>query len=121
MNRFEMEENVRKILGGKFGVRFDKKNLDVGTKRHEFDLVSADESIIGEVKTSEPNKHRFSKNLRTAQLGDLSRDCLLLAARESKQRILALTDRVVCQRFLDSEYGEAAKKLGIDIMHVQVD
>jgi hypothetical protein len=78
--------------------------------------------VVDEVKTSEPNRQKpASKGLRSAQLGDFCRDCLLLlAAQNATTRIFALTDKTVHERFLATEYGKASKMLGIDIQHVSV-
>ncbi|MEM3714364.1 MAG: hypothetical protein QXF82_05390 [Nitrososphaeria archaeon] len=48
----EKEEYARKVLSQKFGINFFKRKVRLrGTnKTYEFDLVSPDGSIVGEVK-----------------------------------------------------------------------
>lgn len=121
--RSDKETRVREKIGARLGKPLFKKRLELTPGLvHEFDFVSEDGTVVGEVKTSETNKQRpDSQNLRTAQLGDFCRDCsLLLAARKASERIFVLTDKTVYERFLTTEYGKAAKILGIDIQHVPV-
>ena len=117
------EEKVRKKLEEEFGVALNKKRIQVveGVE-HEFDFVSEDGSIIGEVKTSGAGRSGLTHNRFQTIFGDISRDCLLLLAQKrAKKRIFVLTDETVCRRFQASQYGKAAYALGIDIRYVQAD
>jgi hypothetical protein len=117
--RLKKEADVRSRLSRNFGPLTKRKMKLAGGEEHECDFVSADGRIVGEIKTSEPNKQKLSsKALRTATLGDISRDCLLLLGTKARKRILVLTNRVVYRRFIASKYGKVAKELGIDIRHV---
>lgn len=113
------EEKVRSVLGKEFRTKFSKKRL-ITDINHEFDLVSENQRIVGEVKTSEPNSRAMKGNgLRTAQLGDLARDCLLLLTVKADRRILVLTDKTVFEKFKETQYGKAAIRLGIDLRYVR--
>jgi len=117
------EERVRRKLEEEFGVPLHKKRIQVVEGiEHEFDFVSEDGSIIGEVKTSGAGRSGLTHNRFQTIFGDISRDCLLLLAyRRAKKRIFVLTDETVRRRFQASQYGKAAQALGIDIKSVQVD
>ena len=117
------EERVRKKLEEEFGMPLHKKRIQVveGVE-HEFDFVSEDGSIIGEVKTSGAGRSGLTHNRFQTIFGDISRDCLLLLAqRRAKKRMFVLTDETVYKRFQGSQYGKAAQALGIDIRLVQAD
>lgn len=119
--RIEKEAKVRSRLSRKFGRLAKRKMKLKGGDVHECDFVSEDAAIVGEIKTSEPNKRNtLSKTLRTATLGDISRDCLLLLGTRAKKRILVLTNQEVYRRFISSKYGKVATALGIDIQYVDV-
>lgn len=115
------EEKVRKKLEDELGVSLHKKRIQVveGVE-HEFDFVSEDGSIIGEVKTSGAGRSGLTHNRFQTIFGDISRDCLLLLAqRNAKKRIFVLTDETVYNRFQGSQYGKAAQALGIEIRRIQ--
>ena len=105
------------------GVPLQKKRIQVveGVE-HEFDFVSEDGSIIGEVKTSGEGRIGITHNRFQTIFGDISRDCLLLLAHSrAKKRFFVLTDETVYGRFRASQYGKAAQALGIEIRHLQLD
>lgn len=117
------EEKVRKKLERELGVALYKKRIQIieGVE-HEFDFVSEDGSIIGEVKTSGEGRSGLTHKRFQTIFGDISRDCLLLLAlRRAKKRMFVLTDETVYRRFQGSQYGKAAQALGIDIRLVQAD
>ncbi len=113
---------MRKKLEQELGLILNKKRIKVVEGiEHEFDLVSEDETIVGEVKTSGEGRIGLTHNRFQTIFGDISRDCLLLLAqRRAKRRIFVLTDKKVFERFLESQYGKAAKALGIEIRWVQL-
>lgn len=114
------EEKVRKKLEEEFGVSLRKKRIQVveGVE-HEFDFVSEDGLIIGEVKTSGEGRSGLNQNRFQTIFGDISRDCLLLLAqRNAKKRIFVLTDETVYRRFQGSQYGKAAQALGIELRYI---
>jgi hypothetical protein len=117
-DRMDLEEKVRKKLAKRFG-KPSKRSI-VPQIEHDFDFVSADDSVVGEVKTSEPNSQNPNGNLRTATLGDISKDCLFLLTAKRARKILVLTNKTVCQKFKASKYGKAAQMLGVEIENVNV-
>ncbi|MDG7007897.1 MAG: hypothetical protein JRN06_06605 [Nitrososphaerota archaeon] len=112
-----------KVLEREFHVPFRETalNLPHGA-RHSFDLVSKNQRIVAEVKTSEPNKAPGRERyLRSAQLGDFARDILLLlAVRKAKKRLLILTNKTVYDLFLATPYARAAIAQGIEVRYVKV-
>ncbi len=116
----DAEERVRKKLEEQLGVSLQKKRIPVveGVE-HEFDFVSEDGSIIGEIKTSGEGRSGLNHSRFQTIFGDFSRDCLLLLAqRNARKRIFVITDEVVCKRFQGTQYGKAAQALGIDIQWI---
>ena len=114
------EGRVRKKLEEEFGVSLHKKRIQVveGVE-HEFDFVSEDGSIIGEVKTSGEGRSGLNQSRFQTIFGDISRDSLLLLAqRNAKKRIFVLTDETVYRRFQGSQYGKAAQALGIELRYI---
>ena len=117
------EEKVRKKLERELGVALYKKRIQIieGVE-HEFDFVSEDGSIIGEVKTSGEGRSGLTHNRFQTIFGDISRDCLLLLAQKgAKKRIFVLTDETVSRRFQGSQYGKAAQALGIELRYIPAD
>ncbi len=102
---------MRKKLEEELGLTLNKKRIEVVEGiEHEFDLVSEDESIIGEVKTSGEGRIGLTHNRFQTIFGDISRDCLLLLAqRRAKRRIFALTDKKVFERFLGANTAKPPK------------
>lgn len=95
--------------------------IAIGNKQHKFDFASKDGLMVGEVKTSEPNRRKPEGPLRSAVKGDLCRDCLLmLAVKRAKRRILVLTNKTVYEKFMATQYGQATKVLRIEVFSVEV-
>jgi hypothetical protein len=111
------ENRERRMLEKEFNTPLPETTLPFpGNTEHTFDLVSRDRKIIGEIKTSEPNKMRKTDTLRSATYGDLCTDCLLLLyPRRAMHRLLIPTDNTVLERFVKSRYGQVAEAKGIDI------
>ena len=122
-NGLNAEEKVREKLAQELGIALYKKRIQViGGVEHEFDFVSEDGSIIGEIKTSGEGRSGLNHNRFQTIFGDFSRDCLLLLAqRTARKRIFVITDEVVCKRSQATQYGKAAQALGIDIRCIQAD
>jgi hypothetical protein len=120
--RTDKENEVIRRMARKLRTTLLKQEpIMIGKRPHRFDFASKDHSIVGEVKTSEPNKQNPDGPLRSALKGDLCRDCLvLLAAKKAKKRILVLTNQTVYEKFMYTEYGQAAKVLGIDVRPINL-
>jgi hypothetical protein len=118
-----VEEKVRQRLTEIYHTPLQKVKLEIKDGLlAEFDFASKDQRIIGQIKTSRPSRVGKQKGkVRIAQVGDLSRDCLLLAAKKNaKTRLLVLTNGKVFDTFRISKWGKAAEALGIRIRLEQV-
>jgi len=60
--RLKKEADVRSRLSRKFGSLTKRRMKLAGGEEHECDFVSADGRIVGEIKTSEPNKQKQASN-----------------------------------------------------------
>jgi hypothetical protein len=116
--RIEAKTRSRLEREYKVHLRRGKAELLDGTIA-EFDTISDDKNVIGEIKASEPRKQgKLRGRVRTkTQFGDFSRDCMkLAAAKEGRERWFVLTDKTVYEEFRNSLYGKAASALGIRII-----
>lgn len=116
--RKALENKVRKRLQRELKTPLPETDLPLpGGTHHRFDLVSPDRRIVGEIKTSEPNRKRKSNELRSATIGDLCKDCLLLLGRRGvDHRIFVVTDRTVYEKFLETPYAQVCVAKGIEIL-----
>ena len=86
----ETENLIRNFLEGMFGVHLRKRKLVVGydsknrPQIHEFDVVSDDMNIVGEIKSGRKSRGNF--------VGALS-DCFLLTKVKAKKKLLVLSDK----------------------------
>jgi hypothetical protein len=87
MNPRQIEQTARKKLEEMFGVSLPKRKLIVGydsknfPKIHEFDLVSDDRQIVGEITST---TRSFDRTLR---------NCIFLSKIKARRKILVLTDK----------------------------
>ena len=116
----EIEDCVRKTLSEKIGKGLSKKTVVLfnGTTR-EFDGLTEDREIVVEIKASRiPAKGK----IRHTQLAEMSEACLfMLALNETKRRVLAISNKDFYSAFVMSSQAEAARILGIEILHVPCD
>lgn len=90
MKPSDKERLIRNFLGRMFGVPLKKRKLVIGydsknkPQIHEFDLVSDDMSIVGEIKSGIKSRGNY--------LGALS-DCLFLTRVKAKKKLLVLTNK----------------------------
>jgi hypothetical protein len=105
------EQIIRSFLEGVFGASLRKRKLIVGRDSnkkpqiHEFDLVSNDMRIVGEIKSG-----RLS---HASYIGALS-DCLFLTRLKAKKKILVLTNNEFYQYFKTNSEGIISP--AIDVM-----
>jgi len=84
------EESARKKLEKMFGVPLPKRKVIIGydsdgfPKLHEFDLVSKDSDILGEVKSCRINATSFKGALN---------DCFYLSKVKARRKMLVLTNK----------------------------
>lgn len=102
MNPNEIERLVRFKLGEMFGIKFKKGKLLVGhdskkrPKIHEFDLISDDMNIIGEIKSGKCSRRNFSLALV---------DCFYLSKVEAQTKLMVFTDKELYEYFKDNSEG----------------
>lgn len=118
------EEHIRSMLSRKFGVKLEKRKVPLrGTdnKTYEFDLVSNDGSIVGEIKTYTCKAKRFPY----AKIAHTSEACLFLSHTDAKKKLLVLTDKDFYKLFTEDPRGnrqaEMAKADGIQIILEEVE
>jgi len=117
----EKEGEVRQVLGKKLNTSFEKKKLLIGyksngtLKEHEFDLVSSDGKIIGEVKTFKPLK---GGGRPSGKIDTTFQACYLLEKVIAQRKLLVLTDKKFYEIFKKESDGIVSKD--IEILHVSV-
>ena len=113
MKPVDIERLIRTFLGKMLGTYLTKRKLVIGydsknkPQIHEFDLVSDDMSIIGEIKSGRKSRSNF--------LGALG-DCLFLTKIEAKKKLLILTDKEFYRYFKIRSDGIISRD--IEIMHI---
>lgn len=115
-NELREEELAREIVKEKLDVSFSKRKIPLkGTdKKHEFDLVSPDGLIVGEIKSSKSTKYGVRIVGRK-----MSEACLyLIGAQGAAKRLLVLTDEGYYKSFKESPHAGIAQANGIEIMHI---
>ncbi|MDA8100193.1 MAG: hypothetical protein M0042_11240 [Nitrospiraceae bacterium] len=118
------EDKVRKKLEVSLGKKLVKKKLVIGCdsagnrKEKEFDIVSEDGEIVGEIKD-----YKFS-NSTTGTAGysnvrkyRLIAECFFLERVSARRKILALTNRELAEQFRKDMDG---LKSDVEIMHVPI-
>lgn len=118
-----IEDKIRRRLAKRFRTRLEKRRLDIKGVPAEFDFVSKDEQIVGQIKSSKPRREGKLKGKvrKQTQFGDFSRDCLLLAAKKNATtRLFVLTNTEVCAQFRESPWGKAAEVLGVQIRRERI-
>jgi len=101
-----IEQKVRKYLSTQFNTQFKKKRLIIGHKSngkdiyHEFDLVSDDRSIVGEVKSYKFGNRRTGKSgYTTTRKARLIMACFYLEKIPANTKLLVLTNKKLCDEF----------------------
>jgi len=111
------ETIVRKIIEKIFGMPLPKRKLIVGydtkgfPRTHEFDLVSDDGKVIGEIKSSKS----ISETSYKAALAD----CLYLIRTQAQKRMLVLTNEEFYKYFKDRAEGLISSE--IDVMLIRTE
>jgi hypothetical protein len=102
MKPYEVERVVRERLGEMYGTRFRRGKLIIGDKSrgepqiHEFDLISEDRSIIGEVKSGRCSTTNYSLALV---------DCFYLSKVKSRMKLMVFTDKELHDYFREKSLG----------------
>ena len=117
----EKEEKARQMLGKKFNTSFERRKLLIGyksngtPKKHEFDLVSSDGEIIGEVKTFKPLK---GGGRPSGKIDTTFQACYLLEKVTARRKLLVLTNKEFYEMFKKESDGIVSKE--IEILHIPV-
>ena len=117
----EKEEKIRKVLSEKFNTSFKRKKLLIGyksndtPKQHEFDLVSLDGDIIGEVKTFTPLK---GGGRPSGKIDTTFQACYLLEKVIARRKLLVLTNNEFFKIFKKESDGIVSKE--IEILYIPV-
>jgi ABC-type microcin C transport system duplicated ATPase subunit YejF len=108
MKPYSIEKLVREKLGEMFGTKFRKNKLITGydsRKRpqlHEFDLISENMDIVGEIKSGK--RTRTNYNLALV-------DCLYLGKIKGKTKLMIFTDKELYEYFKDNSEGVISKDI----------
>jgi len=121
----DIEERARKVLGTKLGKTFHKRKLTIGCDsngkdvKHEFDLVSEDKEIVGEVKSgklgNESTKEAgYSSTRKFRLIGDI----FYLERTKASHKLLILTDKDLFDKFRKDMDGLLTTD--IEIIHLPI-
>lgn len=116
MNPLDKEQLIRDFLERMLGHTLKKRSLVVGTDSkkkpqiHEFDLVSDDMKIVGEVKSG--------SNTRNNYLSALA-DCVFLDKIKAKRKILVLTDGEFYKDFKAKSEGVISEEIEVMLIRTE--
>jgi hypothetical protein len=107
MMAHEIEEFVRNKLAEIYGINFKRAKLVVGYagKRpqiHEFDLVSENVSMVGEVKSGRCSRANYNLALV---------DCVYLNKIKARTKLMVFTDRKLYEYFRQNSKGVVSKDI----------
>lgn len=122
------EDEVRQVLEERLNTRFERRRLPVGlrtdgsVREHEFDLVSSDGKIVGEIKTFEPlpSGSAHARYRPSAKIGATFQACYLLEKVKAERKILVLTDSEFYEIFRDESDGIISRDIQILLIPVQM-
>lgn len=102
MKPYDVEKAVRERLGEMYGTRFRRGKLIIGDRSrgepqiHEFDLISENRTIIGEVKSGRCSTTNYSLALV---------DCFYLSKVKARMKLMVFTDKELYDYFRDKSQG----------------
>ena len=112
---------VRRRLEAEYGVALPAGRAPLGrtgdgtARQHRFDLVAADRSLVGEVRTYALGE---GGNRPSGKFAHCYAACLFLYRTRARRKVLVLTDRAFWSRFRRESEGVVE---GIEIIHVPAD
>ena len=121
LNEQVLVDRVRRRLEEEYGVALPQERVALGRKadgtrrQHRFDLVAADGSFVGEVRTYTLGE---GGNRPSGKFAHCYAACLFLYRARARTRALVLTDRNFWARFRRESEGLVE---GIEVLHVPVD
>lgn len=103
-----IEESVRTILSKEYGVVLTKRRLTLQREKHdrtpnthEFDFVSPDQKIVGEIKS-----YKYTKKAQAnTRLPRVMMDCWYLSLVKAEIKLLVLTDEKFYEEFKKDSDG----------------
>ncbi|MEW6325259.1 MAG: hypothetical protein AB1515_07710 [Nitrospirota bacterium] len=126
MNYRQVEENVRKIIEKQYQTHFERKKLVIGKKsdgsecKQEFDLVSRNPTIIGEIKCCKfSNRSTGKSGYKSKRKPVLLEAVFYLQCVKARKKLLVLTNLALHKEF-NREFGAILKGLKIDLLRVDV-
>lgn len=117
MNQNEIEKFVRIKLEEMFGTTFKKRRLVIGydskkrPKIHEFDFVSEDMEIIGELKSGKCSRANYNLALV---------DCVYLSKVKANTKLMVFTDKDLYEYFKDNSEGVISKDIRVIFISPQL-
>lgn len=109
---------VNHWLPEKYGCAFRSKRLLMqGRGKFEFDAVSEDSTIVGNVSTASAFTHRGS--IASGKKSKLRADCLMLALVSATKKLMLLTEADMAE-FAFNEQKDGRLPLEIEICHVEL-
>lgn len=106
------EKFVKKKLEEEHGQEFEKKSLELGKER-EFDFVSEDGEVVGQLKTIEKNFEDLNSQQRWERLYRLIYDCNLLEKVSAERKIMAFVDEPFYEWFVEESEGLVREEVKI--------
>lgn len=105
-------------LPEKFELEFERQRVKMQNRGHfEFDAVSPDKKIIGNISTASAFTHRGS--LGSGKRSKLRADCLMLALANAEKKLMLLTEPCMYEVAL-KEQAEGRLPLDIEFHHVDL-
>jgi len=114
MKASNTERVIRNFLARMFGASLKKRKLIIGydsnnmPQIHEFDFVSEDMSIVGEIKSGKKSRGNY--------IGALS-DCFFLTRVKASKKLLILTDKEFYGYFKANSEGVIPHNIEIMLIH----
>lgn len=108
MKPCSIEKLVREKLGEMFGTKFRKSKLITGydskkrPRLHEFDLISENMDIIGEIKSGKCTRANYNLALV---------DCFYLSKIKATTKLMVFTDKELYAYFRDNSEGVISKDI----------
>jgi delta-aminolevulinic acid dehydratase/porphobilinogen synthase len=112
----ETEKLVRNKLAGMFGMSLRHGKLVIGhvpgkiPQIHEFDLVSENVEVVGEIKSGRCSRTNYNLALV---------DCVYLSKVKARTKLMVFTDKRLCEYFKQNSAGVVSKD--IQVIHVATD
>jgi len=110
------EQSIREQLSKEFNINLERRKLLIGHKsdgtprEHEFDLVSPDGKIVGEVKTFKPLK---GGGRPSGKIDTSFQACYLLEKVKAQRKLLVLTNKEFFELFKKECDGIVSKDIEI--------